>query len=489
MGHKPLILLRDSKLAKTETDKSKTTTRPDAVWDVIVIGGGVIGCAITRRFALSGAKTLLLERGADILSGASKANSAILHSGFDAPPDGLEQACMRAGYREYLDIHARLNLPLLRTGALVVAWNDHQLAQFDTIRANACRNDVTDAKPVSRTALRKREPNLSHDALGAIEIPGEFVIDPWSAPLAYLTQAVRAGAEYRFNTAVTGGEFDGHVWLLTTQRGSFGARTVINCTGTDGDITEQICREPTFEIRPRKGQFLIYDKSAASLINAIILPVPTPTTKGVVLTRTVFGNLLLGPTAEEQDDRSHAPVDHDTLLGLIKIGAAMLPGLRLHEITATYAGLRPATQHKDYRISAEPGKNWIGVNGIRSTGLTSALGVAAYVEKLFHETFPDSLAFGPAPAPSWPKMPMLAETAPRAFQQGDGTEIVCHCEQVTRGEIERALSSDIPPRDLNALRRRTRVMMGRCNGFYCSARVAELTNEKLSPARAKASDS
>ncbi len=468
-------------MAKPSAVKSTVQTQSDAVWDVIVVGGGVIGCAIMRRFALSGAKILLLEAGTDILSGTSKANSAILHSGFDAPPDSLEHACMQAGYREYLDIHTRLNLPLLRTGALVVAWNDVQLGQFDGILAKADKNDVTDVKLVSRAALRKREPNLSHNALGAIEIPGECVIDPWSAPLAYLTQAVRAGAEYRFNTTVTGGEFDGKIWRLSTGRGSFSGRAVINCAGNNGDLVERICRQPAFEIRPRKGQFLVYDKSAASLISAIILPVPTAKTKGVVLTRTAFGNLLLGPTAEEQDDRSAAPVDHDMLQGLIRVGAAILPGLHVHEITATYAGLRPATQFKDYQISAEPGKNWIGVNGIRSTGLTSALGVAAYVEKLFHETYPDSAAFGPAPTPKWPKMPNLAEHDMRAYQHGDGSEIVCHCERVTRREIEQALDSDVPAECMGGLRRRTRVMMGRCNGFYCSARISELTKGKISP--------
>lgn len=313
-------------------------------------------------------------------------------------------------------------------------------------------------------------------------MPGEFVIDPWNTPLAYLRQAVAAGAEYRFNAGVTGGEFDGNNWRLTTAQGDFTGRIVVNCSGNHGDIVQKICATPEFEMRPRKGQFLVYDKSASNLINAIILPVPTPTTKGVVLTKTIFGNLLLGPTAEEQKDRDNARVDHDMLQGLIDVGTKMLPDLPQHPVTATYAGLRPATQFKDYQIKAESGKNWIGVNGIRSTGLTSALGIAAYVEQLCTENF---IEFGPAKAPTFPLMPMLAQHKERAFQTGDGTEVVCHCENVTRGDIERALSADIPAKTLGGLRRRTRVMMGRCNGFYCSAKVAELTKGKISPALAK----
>lgn len=454
-------------------------------FDIIIIGGGVVGCALMRRFALAGARALLLERGADILSGASKANSAILHTGFDAPPGSVEVACMQAGYKEYMEIYQRFGLPMLETGALVVAWTEEQVAELDGIIAKAHENGVADVELVSQADLRRAEPQLSGGALAAVSVPREFVIDPWSSPLAYLRQAVEMGAEYRFNTEVQGGEFDGESWRLTSNKGDFAARIVINCSGNQGDIVQRICTKPAFEIRPRKGQFLVYDKSASSLINAIILPVPSPTTKGVVLTKTIFGNLLLGPTAEEQEDRAHARVDHDMLQGLIDVGTKMLPDLPHHAVTATYAGLRPATEFKDYQIKAETGKNWIGVNGIRSTGLTAALGIAAYVEQLCTEAYPEAAKFSPPKKPTFPHMPMLAQHEPRAYQTGDDTEIICHCESVTRGDIERALDAEIPAQSLGGLRRRTRVMMGRCNGFYCSAKVAKLTKDRIKPALAK----
>ncbi|MBL1437043.1 MAG: NAD(P)/FAD-dependent oxidoreductase [Rhodobacteraceae bacterium] len=455
------------------------------IFDIIVIGGGVVGCALMRRFALNGARALLLEKGADILSGVSKANSAILHTGFDAPPGSVEGACMQAGYKEYLEIYQRFGLPLLETGALVVAWNEEQLAQLDGIIAKAHENGVDNVSRMPRAALRAAEPQLADRALGAVLVPHEFVIDPWSSPLAYLRQAVALGAEYRFNTEVKSGEFSGKSWRLGTSNGDYSARIVINCTGTQGDIVQRICTPPAFEIRPRKGQFLVYDKSAASLIKAIILPVPTPTTKGVVLTKTIFGNLLLGPTAEEQEDRDHAQVDANMLQGLIDVGTTMLPALPQHAVTATYAGLRPATEFKDYQIKAEAGKNWIGVNGIRSTGLTAALGIATYVAQLCAETFPEAAKYSPPATLIWPVMPMLAEHEPRAYQKGDDTEIICHCERVTRGDIERALGADIPAKSLGGLRRRTRVMMGRCNGFYCAAKVAKLTEGQIYPRLAK----
>ena len=172
-------------------------------FDIAVIGGGVVGLAILRRFAMSGLRCVLLERGADILSGASKGNSALLHTGFDAPAGSLELACMQAGYEEYLAIRDRLNLPLLESAALVVAWTEEELAKLPEIVTRAHRNGVRDVEEIGRDDLRRREPHLSEAALGAVLVPREHIIDPWSAPLAYAHQALAHGAEIRRNAEVT----------------------------------------------------------------------------------------------------------------------------------------------------------------------------------------------------------------------------------------------------------------------------------------------
>ena len=318
-------------------------------YDVAVVGGGVVGCAMARRFTLEGAKVLLLEKSPDILAGASKGNSAILHTGFDAPTGSLELACMQEGYHEYLEIHKKMNLPLLRTGAMVVAWSEEDLARLAGIVQQAHDNGVADVRLIERREIRALEPGLSADALAAVEVPGEFLIDPWSAPLGYLQQALLAGAEARFGAQVEGGHFDGQAWDLQTTAGAVRATTVINCAGLFGDrLEEQLLGESSFSIHPRKGQFVVFDKAAARLLNTIILPVPNERTKGIVLTRTIFGNLLVGPTAEEQDDRLHAGLDGDTLAQLVEAAVARIPGLDGMPITATYAGLRPASDKKEY---------------------------------------------------------------------------------------------------------------------------------------------
>lgn len=439
-------------------------------FDVAVIGGGVIGCAIARRLTLDGARVVLLERAADILDGASKGNSAILHTGFDAPPGSLEQRCIAAGYAEYLDIHARLGLPLIRSGALVIAWSEAEEALLPALMDQARANGVDDIEPLSAAQTRAREPALAPGLRAAFRVPREYLIDAWSAPLAYLMQAVVNGAVVRRNCNVTGGAHDGDLWHLQTSQGPLRARLVINAAGNHGDTLDRMLLGKThFTIRPRKGQFIVYDKPASALTGHILLPVPNPVTKGVVVCRTAWGNLLVGPTAEDQNDRDTATLVPETLRALQRRGEEILPALAGHEITATYAGLRPATEFKDYQIAAHRGGSYITVGGIRSTGLSSALGTARHVAAMA------GLGTAPLLDPLWPVVPNISEVAARDWQRPGHGGIVCHCEMVTRREIDAALCGPLPARSLAGLKRRTRVTMGRCQGFYCTAALAQIT--------------
>ena len=444
-------------------------------FDIAVIGGGVVGLAILRRFAIAGLKCVLLERGSDILSGASKGNSALLHTGFDAPPKSLELRCMKAGYAEYLRIRQKLNLPLIESSAIVVAWNDAELAALPGIVAKAHKNGVKDVRAISQTELRLKEPKLVHTALGGVFVPGEHIIDAWSAPLAYAHQALAHGATILRNAEVTDGEFSHDAWTLASKQGKITASVVINAAGNFGDLVELMARLSPFTIKPRKGQFVVFDKPAFKFLRAIILPVPTARTKGVVIFRTAFGNLAIGPTAEDQDEREIATCDSETLHKLKSRAIEMVPALESIDVSATYAGLRPASEHKDYVIEAVKDKNWITVGGIRSTGLTASLGIADYVIQLYDKNF------GKLPKKSpeqfWTPVPNLSEGRIRPYMKGG--EIVCHCEHVTRGEIETALEGPLPAGDMGGLKRRTRAMMGRCQGFYCSAHIAEITKGRF----------
>ncbi len=442
-------------------------------FDVAIIGGGVVGCAMARRFTLEGARVVLLEKAPDILDGASKANSAILHTGFDAPEGSLELKCVQEGYREYLEIREDFGFVFERSGAHVVAWTEEELAGLEGIRAKARANGVSDVEIISANTLRRREPALSQRALAALAVPGEGIIDPWSSPYAYMRQALENGAALQTGCEVTGGVFDGETWVLETTKGPLAAHHVINCAGLYGDrVDAALLGESRFRIAPRKGQFVVFDKAAYGLVNSIILPVPSARTKGIVVFRTVFGNLAVGPTAQDQHSRSNADTDKATLQALIEDGIAKVPALAGMPVTATYAGLRPASEEKDYRIDMRAEKNWITVGGIRSTGLSGALGIARHVFGLYRGA---GAAHAPLVSPAIPAARVLAQSGRRDWQQEGHGEIVCHCELVTRREIEAALSGPLAARALPGLKRQTRVTMGRCQGFFCGARLAELT--------------
>jgi glycerol-3-phosphate dehydrogenase len=451
---------------------------PADLFDVIIIGAGVVGCAMARRFALQGARTLVIEKSMDLLDGASKGNSAILHTGFDAPPPGSEEhGCLVDGYREYREIHAQLNLPLLECGALVLAWNADEADRLDLLRQNSHRNGVTSAHVIDAKQVCRREPEVAESVVAALAIPGESIIDPWSAPYAYMLQALQNGASLARKCALQGGHFDGEQWLLETSRGQVHTRQVINCAGLYGDhVNQLLVGESDFDIRPRKGQFVVFDKSARPLVRSILLPVPTEITKGIVVCPTIFGNVLVGPTAEEQDSRSDARVDAAELRALVERGTQILPALGQHGVTATYAGIRPASEHKDYQIKWYP-EHYCCVGGIRSTGLSAALGIASRVYREYQDQGNQHAVLADC---VWPQASGIGETEQRDWQASGNEGIVCHCELVTRREICAALDGPLAPASLAGLKRRTRAGMGRCQGFYCTAELCELTEGRFS---------
>ena len=445
-------------------------------FDVAVIGAGVVGCAVARRFALAGAKVVIIEKGSDILSGASKANSAILHTGFDAPEGSLELELVKAGRAEYMSIHRQMGLSLVETGALVCAWNPDEAQSLEAIAEQGRRNGIAELGLLTARQARESMPGLSDRLVAALEVPGEHVIDPWSAPLGYLTQAVALGAQLVRNAEVLSGAFDG-AWRIETTAGPILAASVVNAAGLFGDIVDaRLGLVPDFTIKPRKGQFVVLDKAARRHVPRIVLPVPTEITKGIVVCPTAFGNVLIGPTAEEQDDRERATVETAALEALLTRGREIVPALASIPVTAIYAGLRPASEKKHYRISARPDLRAITLGGVRSTGLSAALGLAQHALAL-HESF--GTRFMPPPAVPQVTMPNLSETCERDWQRADHDEIVCHCELVTRREVEATFSSPVPPGDFGGLRRRTRAGMGRCQGFYCNARLAAMTGDRL----------
>jgi len=259
---------------------------------------------------------------------------------------------------------------------------------------------------------------------------------------------------------------------VQTTRETFATRYLVNAAGLRSDELNRLVGHDDFTVTPRRGELIVFDKLSRPLLRHIVLAVPTGTTKGVLVSPTVFGNLILGPTAEDIERKDDTSSTAAGLAYLRREGERILPELLRHEVTAVYVGLRAATEHTDYQITIHAPEGYACVGGIRSTGLTASLAIGEYVRIQLEAA---GLELRPKPKPVPVSMPNIGELAPRPYEQGG--RVVCFCERVTLAEIEAVLRSPIPPVDLDGLRRRTRVLMGRCQGFYCGAHVTRLLQE------------
>ena len=448
--------------------------RPE--YDVAVIGAGIVGSAIARELAGYELRVVLVEGAPDVGAGTSKANTAILHTGFDAKPGTLESRLVRRGSELLRSYAGAAGIPVERTGALLVAWTDEEVQALPGLRAKAVENGYPHCDLVDAAEVYRQVPALGPGALAGLTVPDESIICTWTASLAVATDAVRRGVALRRDTRVTSVTTDGHTRLLTTS-GPITASWVVNAAGLGADLVDAMFGHARFTVTPRRGELLVFDKQARPLVDRIVLPVPSSKGKGVLVSPTIYGNVMLGPTAEDLLDRGQTATTAAGFEFLLAKGQQLLPRLLDEEVTASYAGLRAAIDSTDYLLEVDRAARYLVVGGIRSTGLTASLAIAEYVVHMLEKA---GLALHPrSDLPATVQMPNLGEAFPRPYCQGEMIDrdpeygrIVCFCERVTAGEIRDALASDIPPVDLDGLRRRTRAMNGRCQGFYCGAEVA-----------------
>lgn len=452
-------------------------------FDVAIIGAGVIGAAIARDFAGTNNRVVIVEARADVCEGTSKANTAILHTGYDAKPGTLEAKLVARGYHLTRDYCAQAEIGLDDTGAILVAWDAEQAESLPGLQAKAVENDYHQTRLLSPAEVYAELPDLGEGVTGGLAVPGESVIDAWSVPLAYATDAVNRGATLLRGHRVTGVEVGEQFTTLQTDQGPVTTRWVINAAGLYGDVIDRHFGHDRIKVHPRKGELLVFDKLAAPLASKIVLAAPSKVGKGVLISPTSFGNIMLGPTADDMDDKADTSTTEAGFEFLLEKGRKIIPTLLDEEVTAAYAGLRAAHNLNDYLIEVDQQQRYVIAGGIRSTGLTSAPAVAEYIFELLADSGLDLALRPELPAP--PVMPHLGESMLRPYADEAaitadpeyGT-VVCFCERVTRGEIRDALASTIPPAELTGLRRRTRAMNGRCQGFFCGAEVAALFENK-----------
>jgi glycerol-3-phosphate dehydrogenase len=470
------------RLAHPRIDDAPTAGEP-VTYDVVVVGAGIVGSAVARDLAGCRLSVALLDARSDVGDGTSKANTAILHTGFDAKPGTLESRMVSRGYQMLSDYAGQTGIPVEHTGALLVAWDAEQLDALPGLKAKAAANGYEHCEIVDAPTVYQQVPDLGDGALGGLTVPDESIICTWTTNLALATDAVNRGATLLLDHEVRGVEVGAVSTTVYTSAGPVEARWVVNAAGLGADILDHEFGFERFTVTPRRGELLVYDKLARPLVDKIVLPVPSALGKGVLVSPTIYGNVMLGPTAQDLDDRTATGTSEAGFEFLLSKGATLMPKLLAEEVTAAYSGLRAAIDHGDYLIEADPTHRYLLIGGIRSTGLTAGMAIAEHVHGLLHDAGMPVVARSELPAP--PRMPNIGEAFTRPYQDAEAIaadaaygKIVCFCERVTAGEIRDAFASVIPPSGVEGLRRRTRVMNGRCQGFYCGAEVQNLVESR-----------
>jgi glycerol-3-phosphate dehydrogenase len=452
-------------------------------YDVAIVGAGVVGCALAYRLSQYRVRVAVVERNYDVGEGTSKANSAIIHTGFDASPGSLEAQLVTSAARLWPELSERLRVPFRAVSALVLALDDEQDARLERLAEKALANGVGDVRILSHPEVREREPNVAAAVRRALLVPREAIVDPFAVSIAFAEVALANGVDFRFGAALVAVERPEAAvkTLVTSDGGRVRARFLVNAAGLGSRRVADLYGGAPFAIHPRRGQFLVFDKHARPLLGSILLPVPSEKTKGKLLAPTIFGNLLAGPTAEdlppEQETNTATTVE-----GLAEVRGAALafcPALADRQPIAAYAGLRCNCLQGSYHIVVnDTHRGFVTVTGVRSTGLSASPALADHIVERLHGACGLALAAAPGAVagrdedawPGWWRRPWEAPGAVDA--EPDYGRVVCSCENVTRGEIADALRSPLRPQTLDALKRRTRVLTGRCQGFHCAIEVA-----------------
>ncbi|MGI6226106.1 MAG: L-2-hydroxyglutarate oxidase LhgO [Spirochaetes bacterium ADurb.Bin315] len=457
--------------------------------DVLVIGAGAVGCSITRELTKFNLSVITVDKNPDVGGLASKSNSAIIHTGYDASPGSLESELVVAANPMYDKIAADLDVPFSRIGAILPAITDEQFEMLPMLKEKAFRNRVYDIEYLSKEQIRKMEPNITDEVKGGLYIPRESIIDPFLLVVAYAENAVRNGATFLLNTEVTGIETkDGKVIGAHTSQGFIEATYIINATGLYCDQVASFVGKNDYFVNPRKGQFYILDKNTDCKVNHIVLPIPTKLTKGKLMCPTIHGNMLIGPTAEDGKDKCDASTTREGLDSIMVDVRKLIPGVNFRDAITQFAGLRPNRNPEGLHIdSYDDLKNYINISGVRSTGLTGSAAIGTYVVQLL-------MRLGLNAEPNWdfdpsrtgiPRFNELSIEEKEKLIKEDPryANIVCRCETVTEGEIVRAIYSPIPATSVDAIKRRLRAGMGRCQGGFCGPRVIEILARELGVAQ------
>ena len=451
--------------------------------DVIIIGAGVSGCAVARELSRYELDICVLEKESDVCEGTSKANSGIVHGGFDAKPGTLKAKLNVLGNQMMDEMAEKLDFPFRRNGAMVVCQSKEEMAVLEELMERGKKNGVEGMEMLSRSQALLLEPNLADTVYAAIHIPSSGIVCPFEMNLAYAENAVQNGVQFHLETEVKQIEKMENGFRVLTDKGMFETRFLINTAGVYADIFHNMVSREKIHITPRRGEYCLLDKNAGNLVERTIFQIPTPKGKGVLVTPTVHGNLLIGPTAADITDKEGTETTSDGLEEVMKKCTKSVKNIPKRQIITSFAGLRAHEDDGDFIIQeVKDAKGFIDVAGIESPGLSSVPAIGVYVRDIMAGL--TELCEKKEFCEHRKRITRISELS-REEQNGLIQEnpaygqIVCRCEGVTMGEILDAIHRPLGATTLDGIKRRTRAGMGRCQAGFCTPKNMELLAEEL----------
>ncbi|WP_017414198.1 NAD(P)/FAD-dependent oxidoreductase [Clostridium tunisiense] len=453
------------------------------MFDVTIIGAGVIGCAIARELSRYKLNTCVVEKSADVASSTSKANSGIVHAGHDAKPGTLKSKLNIKGNPMFDELSKELDFPFIRNGSMVLCFDEKDIRELVEIKERGHKNGVEDIRLLTGEEVRNLEPNVSQGVAAALYIPSGGIVCPYEMTVALAENAYHNGVEFRFETEVKKVIKNKDSFLIKTNFEDIETKVVINAAGLFADDINNMVSSRKITIVPRKGEYCLLDKAVGELVKSTLFQLPTKMGKGVLVTPTADGNLLIGPNAIDLEDKNDVTTTQQGMEDIILRAGLTLDRVPTNQIITSFAGLRAHSIEDDFIIGeAEDVKNFINVAGIESPGLTSAPAIGKMVEEIVINILnPEKNEnFNPIRKgiPKFREMSNEERNKLIAENPSYG-KIVCRCETVTEGEIIDAIKRPLGARTLDGIKRRTRAGMGRCQSGFCSTRIVEILAKEL----------
>lgn len=450
-------------------------------YDAVIVGGGVIGSAIARELSRYAISVCLIEKEEDVCSGTSKANSAIVHAGYDAKPGSLKAQLNVKGNAMMDELSRDLEFEFKRNGSLVLCFADEDMPKLAELYQRGLKNGV-DVRLISGDEARKMEPNLTDEVVAALYAPTGGIVCPFGLTIALAENAADNGVEFAFNTAVTNIKKGENGYIVETTNGTVEATTVINAAGVYSDAIHNMVSEKKLHITPRKGDYCLLDKEAGAHVSATIFQLPGKYGKGILVSPTVHGNLLIGPTAVDVDDKENTATTAEELADVVKKSAISVKNVPYRLTITSFSGLRAHEDGDDFVLGeAKDAPNFFDAAGVESPGLSSAPAIGVYIAEMV------AGKLGAEKKTDFnPKRKGFVKLAEKSFTERAALikenplygVIVCRCMNVSEGEIVDAIRRTLGATSLDGVKRRVHQGMGRCQAGFCTSKTMEILSRE-----------